>query len=361
METQDWARSLRDNTIQCDGTHIIKARSRAEELDIALELCREIDKQKSHIIAQHLYEAAIISKELEKELEEKMQRELELEAARKKREEDAEYELNGKEKYKTGLKLKDNGKNITRSKGRDYDNEEDKQLKRVEPNPLFQTRLLNLADFPRKKPSSDSCYDNYPMWSKKAARLETLFRQRFKDLNIATIPTYGVLSVLKEGMTLSLCDMIFHEVESGVASLQHFTTSHLGLLHEECCLKIEIDSHALTYVNDFLSLSKIVRHHGHHLPAHLLTKHFGVSRDCESDVKVDAVLIGFTARQQKFHLRPLCTTADVVLALHELPTLFSQAIIYLPYIHATNRSRVQHSFYRYRYSAKGQPVFSFLR
>jgi hypothetical protein len=92
----------------------------------------------------------------------------------------------------------------------------------------------------------------------------------------------------------------------------------------------------LTLVNDFLS-----------------RRGKGVTRGIrgqQGQFKVDAVLKA-VASDGTLHLRPLCTSGDIVLALHELcdPSIFAYGCVQLPHIIADNWKRDKIGVYKYEF------------
>lgn len=139
----------------------------------------------------------------------------------------------------------------------------------------------------------------------------------------------------------------------------------------------EIDSLALSSVNDFLSYQKLARAALQGLPAS--TKGVFRNREAETaakvqsiiggnenhavthnddekhegDCKVEALLVGETVDGYQ-HVRPLCTTSDVTLALFELadPDVFERGYIQLPHTLNIHYERWTGGYYRYIYRAK---------
>jgi hypothetical protein len=86
----------------------------------------------------------------------------------------------------------------------------------------------------------------------------------------------------------------------------------------------------------------------------MLSKHTYVSNsrnnDKEGGCKVEASLIAVTADHQS-HSRPLCTSADLSLAMHELmdPKIFSVGIIQMPHLLPAQYERHLEGVYRFNF------------
>lgn len=63
------------------------------------------------------------------------------------------------------------------------------------------------------------------------------------------------------------------------------------------------------------------------------------------------------------HTRPLCTSGDVLLALHELldPTIFLHGCVQLPHVLTDIYERHTEGFYRYIYELNGSGRWQYLR
>jgi hypothetical protein len=122
---------------------------------------------------------------------------------------------------------------------------------------------------------------------------------------------------------------------------------------------LEFDALTLTLVNDFLSLQKKIRQNNGVLP--IFIKEIGHNIH-ESDYRVEATLTAIT-REGALHVRPLCTAADFVLAMHELldPSVLTEGFIHIPHVMHVNMERCTSGYYRYHYNARGKPRFQFLR
>lgn len=82
----------------------------------------------------------------------------------------------------------------------------------------------------------------------------------------------------------------------------------------------------------------------------------------DGDFKIDAVLLG-TSLEGDIHIRPLCTSADFILALHEIqdPSVFHQGFITLPYFSESIIERNTDFFYRFNYNAKGRSTYQIIK
>jgi hypothetical protein len=208
---EDWAKNLRNTSIQIDGSHVSQAARRVEMLSVAQELSRRIDRQ-NPIINEFLHKANKISVMYEKELE-KLKQNMKGE---KSDDDESGDETTGKKKSKKG--------------------DEPKKVKRVKPNPNYPTALLNLYDHgERIRPVDNNiCYENYEMWSRKSVRLETLFRQRNKDLVIDSLPNLSVINILKEGVVINMFDVVIADLEhdDDQAYIQRLTSSDMEILRQ---------------------------------------------------------------------------------------------------------------------------------
>jgi hypothetical protein len=82
----------------------------------------------------------------------------------------------------------------------------------------------------------------------------------------------------------------------------------------------------------------------------------------ESDFRAEATLTAVT-KEGFLHIRPLCNSADFVLAMNELmdPTVLSEGFIHVPHILHVNTERSTQGYYRCHYWVKQKPTFQFLR
>lgn len=73
----------------------------------------------------------------------------------------------------------------------------------------------------------------------------------------------------------------------------------------------------------------------------------------EGDCKVEAILVAETIDGCQ-HVRPLCTTSDVALAMYELadPEIFDRGFLQLPHTLNMHYDRWMEGYYRYMYRAK---------
>lgn len=82
----------------------------------------------------------------------------------------------------------------------------------------------------------------------------------------------------------------------------------------------------------------------------------------ESEFRTDCLLIAMTLNNS-LHIRPLCTTADCVLAMHELldRKIFRYGFIHFPHISSGRSERNTGSFYRFTYNYQKGMVFQYVR
>lgn len=104
----------------------------------------------------------------------------------------------------------------------------------------------------------------------------------------------------------------------------------------------------LTLVNDFSQMMKLVKSNV------LLTKYSVLAplrqSDREGEAKVEAQLLAVTT-DNYIHTRPLCTAADLSLAMFELmdPKIFKAGLIHMPNLIPPKYERFTHGFYRFIY------------
>lgn len=81
----------------------------------------------------------------------------------------------------------------------------------------------------------------------------------------------------------------------------------------------------------------------------------------EGDCKVEAILIGETIDGCQ-HVRPLCTTADVALAMYELADsdVFERGFIQFPHTLNMHYDRWMEGYYRYIYRAKEESYLEYV-
>lgn len=105
----------------------------------------------------------------------------------------------------------------------------------------------------------------------------------------------------------------------------------------------------LTLVNDFLHLQKQLRHLQAH-PHHRLPPAPRMDQK-EGDCKVEALMIAI-GTDKLVHMRPLCTSADLSLAMYELldSRQFSNGVIQMPYLLPMQYERHTEGFYRFNFT-----------
>ena len=116
----------------------------------------------------------------------------------------------------------------------------------------------------------------------------------------------------------------------------------------------------LTIINDFLSLQRRLRQNQGILP--IFIKEPANAHLYESDFRVEATLTAIT-KEGLLHIRPLCTSADFVLAMHELldPQVLSEGFIHIPHVMHVHSERYFDGYYRYHYRAKEKSKLQYLR
>lgn len=102
-------------------------------------------------------------------------------------------------------------------------------------------------------------------------------------------------------------------------------------------------------MNDFIHLQKQLRYINAH-PLHRIPA-APRSDQKEGDFKVDALMIA-TSVDKLVHIRPLCTSADLSLAMYELldSRQFSNGVIQMPYLLPMQFERHTEGFYRFNFT-----------
>ncbi len=101
-------------------------------------------------------------------------------------------------------------------------------------------------------------------------------------------------------------------------------------------------------------------------------KHFTSNKDekaqespqlnADGNYKCEGMLIAIAASND-VHIRPLCTSADMSLAMNELqdPRVFKEGYIAMPHMLQMNLERFTDGFYRFEYHAKEGASIKYLR
>ncbi len=82
----------------------------------------------------------------------------------------------------------------------------------------------------------------------------------------------------------------------------------------------------------------------------------------DGNYKCEGMLTAITVSED-IHIRPLCTSADVALALNELqdPRVFREGYIVIPHVLQMNLERFMDGFYRCEYHAKEGMVIKYMK
>ena len=82
----------------------------------------------------------------------------------------------------------------------------------------------------------------------------------------------------------------------------------------------------------------------------------------ESECRTQALLKAI-CRDGVVHIRPLCTSGDVLLAMHELldPSMFLHGAVFIPHVLSDNFVRHTEGFYRYVYELNTPGQWQYLR
>lgn len=225
-------------------------------------------------------------------------------------------------------------------------------------NPLEKGKGRRLRALPCK------AYVNHLLWSTKSIALEETLRQLpiLNDLSMDKLMT--TLDRMKSGQSVGMVDVLWAtqsgdwklfglhpNTKDSLGRLSNFTESMLRFdssLTKETFREVEFDALVLTLVNDFVNMQKQLRTNV------ILTKYTDLqplrSTDREGDCKVEALLLAVTA-DNYLHTRPLCTSADLSLAMYELldPKIFSTGIIHIPQLLPMQYARHLEGFYRFNF------------
>lgn len=264
----------------------------------------------------------------------------------------------------------------------------------------YQTTLRNPYLDPKKylgsRPLNNRGYRHYFNWSRRSILLEEKMRQYYDIHGKGVLHDHLlVLCKLQAGSVLPLVDSMWYcndsssnnsthnneEDDQAVPSSYNNDRITERLLSRLQCgdhsswekntlikhnhIQTELDPIVLTTVNDFLNCQKLIKTHRNDVlaavrfakdsPAPVHTEH-------EAEYKVDAMLIASTA-DGYLHLRPLCNSADVALALNELtdPYIFEAGFVQLPHILNFRYQQWSGGYYRYLYRAKHKSSFQYVR
>lgn len=84
-------------------------------------------------------------------------------------------------------------------------------------------------------------------------------------------------------------------------------------------------------------------------------------RELESFYRTESLLLGVST-EGEVHCRPLCTSADVALAAHELldKNLFKSGVVLMPQMLNAQLHRHLQGYFRFHYSAKQESTVEFI-